>query len=162
MIQNNEIIRIEEILNEKIALFINYEEITDFLVKFDPDKAEDLIKQREKISNSIKKLNCEIKEICDNSPIGENIRDAMYNKIDWNKCESEFQNIYKNGQEIIACISRLKRKETSIKESIDVTKEKILGEIKKQNTGAMGNTAKYYRSTNPMGGQKFKLLDSKL
>lgn len=161
--ENNKVItRISEILDEKVILFAKYEEVTDLLVKFDVDTAEDLVNKREKISKSIMKLNQETKEICDNSPIGEEIREAMYSKVDWSNCKLEYQPIFKKGQEVAAIISRLRRKDSTIVESVNKAKETITERIKKQNKGVMGKSAKYYRSTQPMGSEKFKLLDSKM
>lgn len=159
MEQINQII---QILTEKNVLFSQYEEVTDLLVKFDPDKAEDLVNEREQISNKIKKINQEIKSICDSSERGGDIRSAMYNKMNWSDCTEEYQPIFKLGQDITACISRLRRKEITIKEKAEFTIETIKEQIKKQNTGGLGKSAKYYRSTNPMGDQKFKLLNTKL
>lgn len=161
--ENNKVIkRISEILDEKIQLFAKYEEVTDLLVKFDVDTAEDLVKKREKISKPIMKLNLETKELCDNSPIGDEIREAMYNKVDWSNCKPEYQEIFKKGQEVSSFISRVRRKEPGIVEAVNKAKETITEQIKKQNKGAMGKSAKYYRSTQPMGSEKFKVLDSKL
>lgn len=162
MKQSNETIQIIELLKEKNRLFVQYEEATDLLVKFDPEKAEDYVNKRDKIASSIKDLNEKIKTICDTSQDGDDIRDAMYNKIKWSECSEEYQPIFKNGQDLISAISRIKRKNITIVERVEGVKDTIKEQIKKQNTGGMGKSAKYYRSTNPMGDQKFKILNTKL
>lgn len=159
---SRELIRVNEILEQKLDLFKKYEEITDLLINFNIDTSEDLIKSREKTLNKIKKLNLEYKDICDSISIGEKVRDATYNRLNWNECPKEYQSIFKLGQDIIGCISRVRRKEPSIVENVEVQKDKILEDIKKQNTSADAKTRKYYKAAQPMGGQNYKVLDSKL
>lgn len=162
MTQTKEIAQITECLQEKNRLFAQYEEVTDQLVKFDAEKAEDLVDERDKISELVKKVNREIKNICDNASNGQELRDAMYNKVNWSNCSEEYQNIFKLGQETTACVSRIQRKDKAIVEYAETAKESIKEALKKQNAGGMAKAAKYHRSTNPMGDQKFKKLDSKL
>lgn len=150
------------LLEEKNRLFTQYEEITDSIVKFNADKVEGLVKEREKISKLIKKVNVQIKFMCDDSTDGQNMRDAMYNKINWSDCVGDYKDIFKIGQDIGACISRIKRKDLSIVESVGVEKDNILKQIKKLKNSGEAKSVKYYRSTNPMGDTKYKILDSKL
>lgn len=159
---SKELIRINEILELKVELFKKYEEITDLLIDFDIDTSKSLFKEREKTLNKIKKLNLEFKDICDNLSIGEEIRDATYNRVNWNDCSDEYSSIFKLGQDIIGCISRVRRKEPSIVENVEKQKEKILEDIKKQKNSVEAKSSKYYRATQPMGAQNFKVLDSKL
>ncbi len=158
----NEIVRINEILEEKKVLFNKFEEVTEMLIDFDVDSSETLVRKRDKLINSMDKLNLEFKEICDNIPIGNEIRDAVNNKVDWSNCKKEYQTIFKSGQDLITIFSRIKRKGEIVVTNINAQKDNVLEQIKKQNSSGDAKTAKYYNSTQPMGVQNYKLLDSKL
>lgn len=157
-----EISQIIELVKAKNVLFQQYEEVTDMLLNLDPDVAESQVKDREKIGNKIQKINEEITNICTNSSCGEEIREAIINKTNWSNCPADLKPVFESGQETMAFMSRIKRKNAQIIEIATETKDSIMVKIKKQNTGVMGKSAKYYRATNPMGEQNFKVLDSKL
>lgn len=158
----NELIRLNDILENKKVAYCKFEELTDMLSNFDVDQAESIVRKRERVINTVKKLNREFREICDIIPIGQEIKDAVNNTVDWSDCKKEYQTLFQSGQDITATFSRIKRKEVTIVANIEVEKEKVLNEIKKQNNSAGAKTVKYYKAAQPMGADNFKILNSKL
>lgn len=136
-----------EILNEKLNKFCDYEKITCKMINCDNEKLTQYVQKRQEIASIIDNLDIKLNNVYLES--GQKLlKQAALNQIEYGDCPKELKEVFLNGQKLATIVSRILQYQHQIVDHVETQKEILLNKIKKQNTGINANASKYYNISN--------------
>lgn len=149
-----------ECLEQKRALFAQYEKCTSEMCVCDTDALDHYITERARLANEIDTINQEIENFCDDSGASEELREAVANRGNYGEFSPEARPVYDKAAQIFTIINHVYNMEPQIKERMAQKREELLAHIKKGS-----DTAKVYNYVKGMqqtGGPNVYLSNKKI
>lgn len=146
------------LLQEKTEFFLQYEELTDKMLTEDTEDLSEYIDQRQALAAQIDSIDGTLKEIY-TSPDGEALKKAVTNQLNWVDCPDLLKDIFMIGQQLIAVLSRISRKDKQVEIRVEERKEQLLSLIREQNSGISSKAEKYYRTSKHLEKNPVKFSD---
>ena len=118
------------LLDEKKALFTEYEQCTNNLTQCDIDSIEDYITRRGQLANEIDKITAKINDQCNNAPNCAVLQGAINNTSNYTDIPQELKRLFSRGQEIFSIISQISAQEPQIRQRMKTQRAELIKKIK--------------------------------
>lgn len=149
-----------ECLEQKRALFAQYEKYTNEMCVCDTDTLEHYITERAKLANEIDKINQEIENFCEISGDPEELREAVANRGNYGEFSADTRPVYDKAAQIFTIINHVYNMEPQIKERMEQKKTELMGMIKKGSSTA--KVYNYVKGMQQTGGPNVYLSNKKI
>ncbi len=141
---HNELIKM---LDEKLRLFQQYEELTVQLLEAEDDDAMVLFDQRGKLIELIDVLDADMRAYADKH--GSKLYEIIKNRVNRGELSPEEAELYDKGAEIFTVISSISRMEVSLKAEYEQKRDNAAVQLKQTNKNE--RLIRYFDSVSPGG-----------
>lgn len=140
-----ELTQLLSLLQDKKALFIEFEQCTEEMLTCHTDSLEDILAQREQLIGKIDKLDEAMDRLAEGSR-------ELQQAVKCQGCPGDFspetQEVYAAAAQVQAVISRMTEVETQVSLRLRLEQERILERIKSTNRGAGAQAARFLSTEN--------------
>lgn len=134
---------ITELLSAKKELFVRYEQLTEQMLTDSIEKLADLTMRRQKLCNSIDKIDKEIVKEADKLPNGSIIVKALHLQCLRDQVPDSWLDFFDKVQEIFAIVNRVRQMEPEITARIQNELMAVTEKIKENNRSMTAYAAKF-------------------
>lgn len=118
------------LLDKRGKLFLEYEDLTQELLKCDVDDVEYYITQRNTLANAIDEVAEEIGRVCDAAPGGKVLFDAANARINFDSVPSELLPVFELGQNVRGIIARIGQTNQQVLERLQMFQNEARDKIR--------------------------------
>lgn len=128
-----------ELLREKTACFLRYEEETRRLLTDDPDDVDAVtaaVEARQALIEVIDGIDGKLREMRESSPRGKHMYEIMKNRCDYGGLDEGETRLFADGQELFKIMTRIREQETQAAECMAKIRDELQDKIKKSNVNS--------------------------
>lgn len=131
--------QMRELLHEKQMLFLRYEEETGMLASEEcrePEQLEAAVTSRQTLIGRIDRIDRRLEAVRDESGEGAFLYEITKNRCDYGRLNSREQELFADGQELFAVITRIRELEARAAGKMREIRQELQENIRKNNTGS--------------------------
>lgn len=134
-----------EMLAKKKEIFLQYEKDTDALLSCEIEEVEAHIKNREKLSEEVDRIDAALDRLAADSAENQTVvRQALKNQCGRNQLPAALWPVFDSAQQIFSIMHRIQQIESRAEERIKFEQEILLEKIKKLNRSTAAQASKYH------------------
>lgn len=131
--------QVRELLHEKHRLFLRYEEETEQLASEEcrePEQLEAAVAKRQLLIHGIDEIDRRLEAVREESGEGAFLYEITKNRCDYGRLNSQEQELFADGQELFAVITRIRILEAGAEGKMKKIRQELQENIRKNNTGS--------------------------